>query len=239
MIIFPAIDIKDGKCVRLIRGDFNQMTSYEKSPFDQAKIYFQNGFKNIHIVDLDGALQGKPSNSNIIREILKNFKLKIQIGGGVRTIDDVDNWVKSGVDKVIIGTAAVENKDLLRAACEKFKNKIAISLDVKDGFIFLSGWKKQTNILAANFLKEIKNFGVSRIIYTDINKDGTKEGPNVKDTIELSNKVKIPFIISGGISSIEDIKKIKSLNNSNIEGVIVGKSIYDGDIKIKELAKEI
>jgi len=239
MIIFPAIDIKDGKCVRLIKGDFKQMTSYEKSPFDQAKIYFQNGFSNIHIVDLDGALQGKPSNSNIVKEILKNLKLKIQIGGGIRTIDDVDNWVKSGVDKVIIGTAAVENKGLLKTACEKFKNKIAISLDVKDGFIFLSGWKKQTNILAANFLKEIKNFGVSRIIYTDINKDGTKEGPNIKDAIELSNKVKIPFIISGGISSIEDIKRIKSLNNPNIEGIIVGKSIYDGDIKIKELAKEI
>ena len=239
MIIFPAIDIKDGKCVRLIKGDFNQMTYYEKSPFDQAKIYFQNGFRNIHIVDLDGALQGKPSNSNIVKKIIKNLKLKIQIGGGIRTINDVDNWVKSGVDKVIIGTAAVENKDLLKTACDKFKNKIAISLDVKDGFIFLSGWKKQTNILAANFLKEIQNFGVSRIIYTDINKDGTKEGPNIKDTIELSNKVKIPFIISGGISSIEDIKKIKSLNNPNIEGIIVGKSIYDGDIKIKELAKEI
>jgi len=239
MIIFPAIDIKDGKCVRLIKGDFNQMTSYEKSPFDQAKIYFQNGFNNIHIVDLDGALQGKASNSNIVKEILKNLKLKIQIGGGIRTIDDVDNWIKSGVDKVIIGTAAVENKDLLKTVCEKFKNKIAISLDVKDGFIFLSGWKKQTNILAANFLKEIQNFGVSRIIYTDINKDGTKEGPNIKDAIELSNKVKIPFIISGGISSIEDIKKIKSLNNPNIEGIIVGKSIYDGDVKIKELAKEI
>ena len=239
MIIFPAIDIKDGKCVRLIKGDFNQMTSYEKSPFDQAKIYFENGFSNIHIVDLDGALQGKPSNSNVVKEILKNFKLKIQIGGGIRTIDDIDNWVKSGVDKVIIGTAAVENKDLLKIACKKFKNKIAISLDVKDGFIFLSGWKKKTNILAVDFLKEIKNFGVSRIIYTDINKDGTKEGPNIKDTIELSNKVKIPLVISGGISSIEDIKKIKSLNNSNIEGIIVGKSIYDGDIKIKELAKEI
>jgi len=239
MIIFPAIDIKDGKCVRLIKGDFNQMTSYEKSPFDQAKIYFQNGFSNIHIVDLDGALQGKPSNSNVVKEILKNFKLKIQIGGGIRTIDDVDNWVKSGVDKVIIGTAAVENKDLLKTACEKFKNKIVISLDVKDDFIFLSGWKKQTNILAVDFLKEIQNFGVSRIIYTDINKDGTKEGPNIKDTIELSNKIKIPFIISGGISSIEDIKKIKSLNSPNIEGIIVGKSIYDGDIKIKELAKEI
>ena len=239
MIIFPAIDIKDGKCVRLIKGDFNQMTSYKKSPFDQAKIYFQNGFSNIHIVDLDGALQGKPSNSNVVKEILKNFKLKIQIGWGIRTIDDIDSWVKSGVEKVIIGTAAVENKNLLKTACEKFKNKIAISLDVKDGFIFLSGWKKQTNILASDFLKEVQNFGISRIIYTDINKDGTKKGPNIKDTIELSSKFKIPFIISGGISSIEDVKKIKSLNNSNIEGVIVGKSIYDGDIKINELAKEI
>ena len=203
MIIFPAIDIKDGKCVRLIKGDFNQMTSYENTPIDQAKIYFQNGFKNIHIVDLDGALQGKLSNSNIIKEILKNFKLKIQIGGGIRTIDDVSNWVKNGVDKVIIGTAAIENKDLLKAACKKFRNKIAISLDVKDGLIFLSGWKKQTNILAADFVKEIENFGVSRIIYTDINKDGTKKGPNIKDAIELSSKVKIPFVISGGISSYE------------------------------------
>ena len=239
MIIFPAIDIKDGKCVRLIKGDFERMTSYDNSPLDQAKIFFKNGFNNIHIVDLDGALQGKSFNSNIVKEILKNLKLKIQVGGGIRTIEEVDNWVKSGVDKVIIGTAAVENKNFLKTACEKFKNKIAISLDVKDGLIFLSGWKKKTNILAVDFLKEIQNFGISRIIYTDINKDGTKKGPNIKDTIELSSKVKIPFIISGGISSIEDIKKIKSLNNSNIEGVIVGKSIYDGDIKINELAKEI
>ena len=239
MIIFPAIDIKDGKCVRLIKGDFNQMTSYKNSPIDQAKIYFKSGFRNIHIVDLDGALQGKPSNSNIIKKILKNFELKIQIGGGIRTIDDIDNWIKSGVDKVIIGTAAVENKDLLKTACTKFKNKIALALDVKDGFIFLSGWKKQTNILAANFVKEVENYGVSRIIYTDINKDGTKKGPNIKDTVELSNKTKIPFIISGGISSIEDIKKINSLNNPNIEGVIVGKSIYDGDIKINDLVQQM
>jgi len=239
MIIFPAIDIKDGKCVRLIKGDFNQMTSYEKSPLDQAKIYFQNGFNNIHIIDLDGALNGKSSNSNIVKEIIKNFELKIQIGGGIRTMEDIEAWIKSGVDKVIIGTAAVESKNLLKTACEKFRNKIAVSLDVKNGFIYLSGWKKKSNILASDFLNEIKNFGVSRIIYTDINKDGTKKGPNIKDTIALSSKVKIPFIISGGISSIEDVKKIKSLNNSNIEGVIVGKSIYDGDIKINELAKEI
>ena len=239
MIIFPAIDIKDGKCVRLIKGDFNQMTSYKNTPLDQAKIYFESGFKNIHIVDLDGALEGKSSNSNIVKEIIKNLDIKIQIGGGIRTLEDVNNWVKSGADKIIMGTSAVENMDLLRTACEKFKNKIAVSLDVKDGFIALSGWKKQTNISALDFIKKIENFGVSRIIFTDINKDGTKKGPNIKDAIELSSKVKIPFIISGGISSIEDVKKIKSLNNPNIEGVIVGKSIYDGDIKINELAKYI
>ena len=239
MIIFPAIDIKDGKCVRLIKGNFDQMTSYENTPFDQAKIYFESGFRNIHIVDLDGALRRKSSNSNLVKEILKNFKLKIQIGGGIRTIEDISRWLEMGADKVVMGTAAVENTELLKIACNRFENKIAISLDVKNGLIALSGWRKQTNISAIDFIKKIKNFGVSRIIYTDINKDGTKKGPNIKDTVELSNKVKIPFVISGGISSIEDIKKIKSLNNSNIEGVIVGKSIYDGDIKINELAKHI
>jgi len=239
MIIFPAIDIKDSKCVRLIKGDFDQMTSYRNSPLEQATIYFNNGFKNIHIVDLDGALKGKSINSNIIDQIIKNLNLKIQIGGGIRTIDDVNHWISNGVDKVILGTAAVENINLLRAACKRFKNKIVVSLDVKDGFIFLSGWKKKTNISAINFLKKIENFGISRIIYTDINKDGTKKGPNIKETVELSNKVNIPFVISGGISSLQDIKKIKSLNNSNIEGVIVGRSIYDGDIKINELAKHI
>ena len=196
-------------------------------------------FKNIHIVDLDGALKGRSSNLNVVEKIIKNFHLKIQIGGGVRTISDINNLINSGVEKVIMGTAAVEDMDLLKNACKKFKNKIAVSLDVKDGFISLSGWKKLTNISAADFVKKIENFGVSRIIYTDINKDGTKEGPNIKDTLEISKKVKIPFVISGGISSIEDIKKIKSLNNSNIEGAIVGKSIYDGDIKISELARQI
>jgi len=239
MIIFPAIDIKDNKCVRLIKGDFDKMTSYENSPFDQAKMYFQSGFSNIHIVDLNGAIQGRSSNSNIVKEIVKNFNLKIQVGGGIRTIDDVNNWIKNGVDKVIMGTAAIEDIDLLKKTCERFKNKIAVSVDVKDGFIFVSGWKKQTNIAAIDFVKKIENFGVSRIIYTDINRDGTKKGPNIKNAVELSNKVKIPLVIAGGISSIEDIKKIKSLNNSNIEGVIVGKSIYDGDIKVKELAEHI
>jgi len=239
MIIFPAIDIKDGVCVRLIKGDFRQITSYENTPIDQATKYFQNGFTNIHIVDLDGALHGRPVNSILIKEIIKKVKLKIQIGGGIRTIEDISRWIELGVDKVVMGTAAVENTELLKTACNKFENKIAVSLDVKDGLIALSGWKRQTNISAIDFIKKIQNFGVSRIIYTDINRDGTKQGPNIKDAVELSSKAKIPLVISGGVSSLEDIKKIKSLSNSNIEGVIVGKSIYDGDIKISDLAKLI
>ena len=239
MIIFPAIDIKDGVCVRLIKGDYRQITTYENTPLDQAKKYFKNGFNNIHIVDLDGALHGRPANSILIQEIIKKVKAKIQIGGGIRKIDDISRWIKLGVDKVVMGTAAVENIELLKTACKMFKNKIAVSLDVKDGLIALSGWKKQTNISAIDFIKKIQNFGVSRIIYTDIYKDGTKEGPNIKDAVELSSKVKIPLVISGGVSSIEDIKKIKSLNNPNIEGVIIGKAIYDGDIQISDLAKLI
>ena len=179
------------------------------------------------------------TNLNDLDNIIKKVKSRIQIGGGIRTIDDINHWIEMGVDKVVMGTAAVENTDLLKTACDKFKNKIAVALDVKDGLIALYGWKKQTNISAIDYIKEIENFGVSRIVYTDINKDGTKKGPNIKDTVELSSKVKIPLVISGGVSSIEDIKKIKSLNNSNIEGVIVGKSIYDGDIKISDLAELI
>ena len=239
MIIFPAIDIKDGVCVRLIKGDYRQITSYENTPIDQATKYFQNGFNNIHIVDIDGALHGRPVNSIIIKEIIKKVKSKIQIGGGIRTINDISRWIEMGIDRVVMGTAAVENTELLKTACNKFKNKIAVSLDVKDGLIALSGWKKQTNISAIVFIQKIQNFGVSRIIYTDINRDGTKQGPNIKDTVELSNKAKIPLVISGGVSSLDDIKKIKSLNDFNIEGVIVGKSIYDGDIKISDLAKLI
>ena len=146
MIIFPAIDIKDGVCVRLIKGDFRQITSYENTPIDQATKYFQNGFNNIHIVDIDGALGGRAVNSFIINEIVKKIKSKIQIGGGIRTIDDISRWVEMGVDKVVMGTAAVENLELLETACNKFENKIAVALDAKDGLIALSGWKKQTDI---------------------------------------------------------------------------------------------
>ena len=239
MKIFPAIDIKDKKCVRLIKGDFKNKTEYEISPIDQAKKYQDHGFKDLHIVDLDGALTGRTVNIDIIQEVVSKHDLKIEIGGGVRTLDSIKKYVDTGVDKVILGSAAIKNKEFLKEACEKFKNKIALGLDAKDGNLSVSGWKENLNIKTIDFLKEVNSFGVSRIIYTDINKDGMKTSPNFDDTIKIAELSNCPVVISGGVSSINDIKKAKDLNNKKIEGIIIGKAIYDGDIKLDELVKEI
>ncbi len=237
--IIPAIDIKDKKCVRLIKGDFEKKFLYEISPIDQAGKYKDHGFKNLHIIDLDGALTGQMINLDIIKKILDKYDLKIEIGGGVRTLNSIKKYLDLGVEKVILGSAAIKNKEFLKEACTKFKNKIALGLDAKDGKLSISGWKENLNIKTLDFLIDINDFGVSRLIYTDINKDGTKTGPNFDETIKIARISKCPVIISGGVSSINDIKKAKELNNKNIEGIIVGKAIYDGDIKLAELAKEV
>ena len=239
MKIFPAIDIKDKKCVRLVKGDFDNKTEYKTSPIDQAGKYKDHGFKNLHIVDLDGALTGNTVNLDIIHEIVGKYDLKIEVGGGVRSIDSIKKYVGLGVEKVILGSAAIKNKEFLKEARTKFKNKIALGLDAKDGNLSVSGWKENLNIKISDFLKEVNDFGVSRLIYTDINRDGTKVSPNFNGTVKIAEISKCPVIISGGVSSIKDIKKAKELNNKNIEGIIVGKAIYDGDIKLEELAKEL
>ena len=237
MKIFPAIDIKDKKCVRLIKGDFNNKTEYEISPSDQAGKYKDHGFKNLHIVDLDGALTGKTVNLDIIQEIVSKYNFKIEIGGGVRSLDSIKQYIDAGVEKVILGSGAIKNKEFLKEACEKFKGQIALGLDAKDGYLSVFGWKKNSNQLTLEFLKEVNNYGVSRLIYTDISRDGTKQSPNFEETSKVADISNCPVIISGGVSSLDDIKKAKSLKN--IEGIIVGKAIYDGDIKLKELVKEI
>ncbi len=236
MKIFPAIDIKDKKCVRLIKGDFDNKTEYEVSPVDQAAKYKNHGFKNLHIVDLDGALTGEIVNLNIIQEIVSKFDLKIEIGGGVRNFESIQKYTDVGVEKVILGSAAIKDKNFLKKACQKFSNKIALGLDVKDGYLSVSGWKENSKKQTLDFLKEVNDFGVSRLIYTDINRDGTKASPNFDDTVKVANISNCPVIISGGVSSIQDIKKAKELKN--IEGIIVGKAIYDGDIDLNELVKE-
>ncbi len=239
MKIFPAIDIKDKKCVRLVKGDFDNKTEYEMSPVDQAGKYKDHGFKNLHIVDLDGALTGKIFNIDIIEEIVGKFDLQIEIGGGVRTFESIQKYIDVGVEKVILGSAAIKDKNFLQEACEKFPNKIALGLDAKDGYLSVSGWKENSNQMTLDYLKEVNDYGVSRLIYTDINRDGTKASPNFEETSKVADISNCPVIISGGVSSIDDVKKAKNLNNKNIEGVIVGKAIYDGDIKLEELAKEI
>ena len=237
MKIFPAIDIKDKKCVRLVRGDFSNKTEYQMSPIDQAEKYKEHGFKNLHIVDLDGALTGETVNIDIIQLIVHNFDLKIEVGGGIRTIESIQKYIDAGVEKVILGSAAIKDKSFLKEACQKFPNKIALGLDAKDGYLSVSGWKENSNQLTLDFLKEVNDFGVSRLIYTDINRDGMKQSPNFEETINVANVSNCPVIISGGVSSIDDIKNAKGLKN--IEGIIVGKAIYDGDIKLGELVKEI
>ena len=237
MKIFPAIDIKDKKCVRLVKGDFDNKTEYKMSPVEQAGKYKNYGFKNLHIVDLDGALIGEIVNLSIIQEIVSRFDLKIEVGGGVRNFESIQKYVDVGVEKVILGSAAIKNKNFLKEACEKFPNKIALGLDAKDGYLSISGWKENSNQLTLDYLKEVNDFGVSRLIYTDINRDGMKQSPNFEETSKVADKSNCPVIISGGVSSLNDIKKAKSLKN--IEGIIVGKAIYDGDIKLDELVKEL
>ena len=239
MKIFPAIDIKDKKCVRLVKGDFKNKTEYATSPIDQAGKYKDHGFKNLHIVDLDGALTGKVINLDVIKEIVRKYDFKIEIGGGLRSFTSIEQYIDAGVDKVILGSGAIKNKEFLKEACNKFKNKIALGLDAKDGNLSVSGWEENLNIKTVDFLKEVNDFGVSRIIFTDINRDGTKSSPNFDETLKIADISNCPVVISGGVSSIKDIKKAKQLNNQKIEGIIVGKAIYDGDIKLDELAKEI
>tara|TARA_A100001011_G_scaffold350490_1_gene389837 strand:+ start:235 stop:951 length:717 start_codon:yes stop_codon:yes gene_type:complete len=236
MKIFPAIDIKDKKCVRLIKGNFENKTEYEMSPIDQASKYKDYGFKNLHIVDLDGALTGETVNLDIIQDIISKSELNIEIGGGIRNFKSVQKYIDFGVEKVILGSIAIKDKNFLKEACKKFPNKIALALDAKDGCLSVSGWKENSNQSTLDYLKEVNDYGVSRLIYTDINRDGMKLSPNFKETSKVADISNCPVIISGGVSSIDDIKKAKSLKN--IEGIIVGKAIYDGDIKLEELVKE-
>ena len=236
MKIFPAIDIKDKKCVRLVKGDFDNKTEYKISPIEQAGKYKDYGFKNLHVVDLDGALTGETVNLNIIQDIINKYDLKVEVGGGIRNPDSIQKYIDAGVEKVILGSAAIKDKNFLKESCEKFPNKIALGLDAKNGYLKISGWKENSNLFPLNYLKEVNNYGFSRLIYTDINRDGMKKSPNFDETSKVAKISNCPVIISGGVSSIEDIKKAKNLKN--VEGIIVGKAIYDGDIQLEELVRE-
>ena len=201
MKIFPAIDIKDKKCVRLIKGNFDNQTIYNQSPLDQAFKYKEFGLLNLHIVDLDGALTGELINLDIIESIIKKLGISVEVGGGIRSIEKIERYLNIGVDKVILGSAAIKNPNFLKEACEKFKNKIVLGLDAKKKMILISGWKETTDQTAENYLKKVNSYGFSRLIYTDIERDGTKTGPNIDETKSIAKISAAPVVVSGGIST--------------------------------------
>jgi phosphoribosylformimino-5-aminoimidazole carboxamide ribotide isomerase len=236
MKIFPAIDLKNGKCVRLTKGDFKSEKIYNENPIEQAEIFSNAGFKYLHIIDLDGALQGSLINLEVIKEIVKKFNFKVEIGGGIRSEDSINQLLDIGADKIILGTAAIKDIFFLETCCKKYSGNIALSLDVRKNYIATSGWKNQTEINIFNFLNTVKDFGIARLIFTDIDRDGTNTGPNLVDSYKIADRFNMPVIISGGISSMHDIKKIIS-DNKKIEGIIVGKAIYENRVKMEELSK--
>lgn len=235
MIIFPAIDLKDGKCVRLYKGDFNKTTIFNSSPYNQALQFKKKGFTDLHLVDLDGALKGRSKNKKVIIKIIKNTNLNVQLGGGIRTLKQISFWIKNGVSTVVVGTMAVKNPKILKKACNLFPGRIAVALDVRNNFLAIKGWVKQTKIKVINFSKKLEDFGVSRIIYTDINRDGTKKGINFYRIKNIVSKVNIGLVVSGGVSNINDIKKLYYIKR--LQGVIIGRAIYDGSIKSNDLLK--
>lgn len=230
MIIYPAIDIKGGKCVRLIKGDMNKETQYG-NPVDMAKRWQDEGASYIHVVDLDAAIEGKFSNRDTVRAILDNVKIPIQLGGGIRTIEDIDERLSLGIDRVIIGTAAYKNPELVKEASAKYPKRIVLGIDAAEGGIAVSGWVEKTNVSPIEFALKIKEFGINTVIFTDISKDGTLLGPNVEWTREMVIKTGLNIIASGGISSLNDIKAVKE---AGVAGVIVGKALYNGNFSLSE-----
>ena len=235
MIVYPAIDLQDGKCVRLTKGDFDQQTVYARSPVEQAKVFEDVGFEYLHVVDLDRTIHKDKSNLKTIKDIIQSTGLKVQVGGGLRSIDTVQEVIDLGVENAVMGTAAVNDPDLLNQVAQKFKNQISVGLDVRNKMIALKGWTDQTELSCFDFLENIKNLPIRSIIFTDINKDGMKQGINIEDTLKMAESSSIPVIASGGVSSLEDIKNIKE--QKKISGVVVGKAIYDGLIDLNDLVK--
>jgi len=237
MIIFPAIDIRNGKCVRLTKGCFDQETIFADQPVDMAVRWAEEGAEYLHLVDLDGALAGKPVNMAAITEIIKSVKIPVQLGGGIRTLENIAQCLEAGVQRVILGSSAGREPELVAAACKKYGDRIVVGIDAKDGLAAVEGWGVTGGISAEELAKRMAAVGVARIIYTDISRDGMLSGVNVEATAALAKASGIPIIASGGVKDISDIQGIKAMENSGIEGVIVGKAIYLGTLNLKDALK--
>ena len=235
MKIIPAIDIQNGKCVRLKQGDFSQETIFHENPLEMAKRWVDEGAKRLHIVDLDGARLGKPINIEIISKICKRFsELPVQIGGGIRDLNTAQKYVDCGARFLIIGTKAVEDSNFVKILCKNFEGMIIVGIDAKNGEVATEGWKFNSKLDAITLSKKFEDYGVAEIVYTDIEKDGMMKGINIEATVNLANEIEIPVIASGGVSNIEDIKKISAYKTNGISGVIIGRALYEEKIKIQE-----
>ncbi len=237
MILYPAIDLKEGRCVRLLRGDMDKATVFSDSPADQAEAFEQSGFEWLHLVDLDGAFQGKPANEQAVKAILSRVKMPVQLGGGLRNMDVIGKWLDAGVSRVILGTVAQKNPLLVKEACRRYPDQVAVGIDAMHGKVALNGWAEVTEQKAIDLALKFEDCGVCAIIYTDISRDGAMEGPNIEETVALAEALSTPVIASGGISKAEDIAAYKQYEDYGIQGVVIGRALYEGAIKPDEVLK--
>jgi phosphoribosylformimino-5-aminoimidazole carboxamide ribotide isomerase len=233
MILYPAIDLKDGQAVRLLHGDMDKTTVFNDNPAAQALEFVEKGCEWLHLVDLNGAFAGEPVNAAPVEEILKQCKVPAQLGGGIRDMKTIENWIAKGLARVILGTVAVENPDLVRDAAREFPGKVAVGIDARNGKVATKGWAEETDVMVTDLARSFEDAGVAAIIYTDIMRDGAMKGPNVQATADLANAVSIPVIASGGVSSLEDLRALKSCG-APLNGAISGRALYDGAIDLAE-----
>lgn len=238
MVIIPAIDIKDGKCVRLAQGDFDRVTTYANNPVDMAITWMEQGAELIHIVDLDGSVAGLPRNANIVLEIAKKVDIPIQVGGGIRDMETIEFYLSNGVGSVILGTAALQDEKIIQDACDTFPEKIILGIDALKGKVAIRGWTQKTEQNAVDLARRYENHNVKAIVYTDILRDGMGTGINLEATKALAKAVSIPVIASGGVASIDDIKQLLAIDDCEIYGVIIGRALYTGAISLEEVIKE-
>ena len=234
MILYPAIDLKDGACVRLVRGVMEQATVFNTDPGDQAQAFEEQGFDWLHLVDLNGAFAGRPVNAEAVDKVLASITIPVQLGGGIRNMQTIEGWLERGVRRVILGTVALHQPELVKEACKRFPGQIAVGIDAREGFVAVSGWSESSTVRALDLALRYEDSGAAAIIYTDINRDGAMGGVNVEATADLAFALTTPVIASGGVSTLDDLRALKAEEHTGIEGVIVGRALYDGRIDIKE-----
>jgi phosphoribosylformimino-5-aminoimidazole carboxamide ribotide isomerase len=237
MNLYPAIDLKDGQCVRLLHGEMDKATVFSTSPGEQAKAFAQAGFQWLHVVDLNGAFAGRPVNKAAVEVILSSTDMPVQLGGGIRDMATIEQWLDAGISRTILGTVALRNPQLVKEACAEFAGHIAVGIDARSGMVAVEGWAETSDLTAVDLARKFEDAGVSAIIYTDIARDGAMQGPNFEETVALAQAVDIPVILSGGMSSIDDVKTLCSFADSGIEGAILGRALYDGAIDPQEALK--